>query len=136
MSVKPIKSIKPTGFKKQPQTNILDRQTDIMSQTGLLPAKETVEELKGQHTVQAQKARYDRASKLVSDVQFTTPYDAIVPSRDPAKPYHCTFREDEELKKHLDCECESFIYGVVRNAKFECKHIIAARDKWDELNKR
>lgn len=99
-----------------------------------LPQKLVVEEPKGQHTIMAQKNRYLRADELENSVVFTSEYDALVQSRDPAKPYHVIFRESKKLRKKLDCECESFIYGVVRNEKFECKHIIAAQKRWEKLN--
>lgn len=125
--VKPAKKIKHITFKNH-KHKYKDTKKDSMT----LPQKLEVEELKGQHTIMAQKKRYQRANNI-EEVVFTSEFDALVQSRNPLKPYHVVFREDNKAKRKLDCECESFLYGVVRNEKFECKHIVAARNKWDRL---
>ena len=86
-----------------------------------------------QMNVNAQKRRYEKALELKQNVVFLSEFRALVPSSDPAKPYFVKFRKENPLDK-LDCECPSFMFGIVPEPDFLCKHIISAQERWRELH--
>lgn len=87
-----------------------------------------------QSSISAEVRRYEKAGELKDQVTFLSPFRALVPSSDPEKPYFVKFRKEFEGDV-LDCECTSFMFGVVPDPDFQCKHLIAASEKWDEVNK-
>jgi len=83
-----------------------------------------------QHSLKAQKKRYEKAELLKLSVKFTSPETAIVPSQtDQTQVFHCRFAGDDTY-----CECSSWSFGVARDEKFLCKHQIAAQERWSEIN--
>lgn len=87
-----------------------------------------------QHSLKAQKKRYEKAKLMRKSIKFTSPYDAIVTSQsDPRKVFHVHFRLKDD-RDQTSCDCESWCFGIAREDQFHCKHIIGCLDLWEELN--
>ena len=92
-------------------------------------AEKPEEKKNRQLSLKAQKNRFDAAKEIKNTVKFIIEGErAEVASSDPLKPYYVIFSGPK-----LDCNCTSFIFGNAADAAFECKHIIAARERWQEV---
>lgn len=87
-----------------------------------------------QHSLKAQKKRYEKAKLMKKSIKFTSPFDAVVTSQsDPKKVFHVHFKLKDD-RDQTSCECESWSFGIAREDEFHCKHLVACNDLWTELN--